>query len=392
MNKLILVFLIAVLLMAAMPAAAEAQDSCYPHDVAHVRILATIRISYDDRSRKVRTVRRDEAFDVIGSKQGPDYCWVEVTEGWVRSGTVSPEPREAPPICYPDDVAIAIRRTALREYAGWAGVTLRDAQAGEQFAVTGSRMSRDECWVNTSEGWLYGELVAPAPAAPATNPALGESCYTDSHLYLTGTVNIRRGPSTDRAVVGQARSGDVLEVTESSQGETYCWAKVYDGWIAQTARVRSNIGPLTEPLIEGEKEFVDRIRAALHYLRDLAPEWYAYVVQPTRVIAPAPPDRQSSSAVGRESKIRIHSKHLAMMMQLAHVLVHEACHLIQSDEGRGAQEYDYDTIARNERECTVPQVRMIEAIDPRHSELGYLRDRLTWSISKWRYEIRRSRW
>ena len=45
-------------------------------------------------------------------------------------------------------------------------------------------------------------------------------------------------------------------------------------------------------------------------------------------------------------------------MLLSHVLVHEACHLIQYDEGRSARG-DINVEARNEKECTAPQVEMI---------------------------------
>ena len=44
---------------------------------------------------------------------------------------------------------------------------LENAQAGEQFCRHWLEdLFVDECWVNTSEGWLYGELVALVDASP----------------------------------------------------------------------------------------------------------------------------------------------------------------------------------------------------------------------------------
>ena len=150
------------------------QAACYPHDVAYVRSVAVIRISYDNRSREVRTARADERFDVIGTKRVGAVCWVEVSEGWFKSGPVMPTPKPAPPPCYPYDVAIVSRLTAAREYAGFHNATARDARAGERYVVMGSRMWGDDCWIQTSAGWLYGGLVDAAPAeAAATETELG---------------------------------------------------------------------------------------------------------------------------------------------------------------------------------------------------------------------------
>ena len=52
-------------------------------------------------------------------------------------------------------------------------------------------------------------------------------------VTVTGSdVNIRRGPGTAYAVVGQADKGDTLEITRTAAGGGYTWGKSSKGWIA----------------------------------------------------------------------------------------------------------------------------------------------------------------
>ena len=52
-------------------------------------------------------------------------------------------------------------------------------------------------------------------------------------VTVTGSdVNIRRGPGTAYAVVGQADKGDTLEITSTASGGGYVWGKSTRGWIA----------------------------------------------------------------------------------------------------------------------------------------------------------------
>lgn len=52
-------------------------------------------------------------------------------------------------------------------------------------------------------------------------------------ITVTGSdVNLRRGPGTSYAVVGQANKGDTLEITRTVTGGGYAWGKSGKGWIA----------------------------------------------------------------------------------------------------------------------------------------------------------------
>ena len=52
-------------------------------------------------------------------------------------------------------------------------------------------------------------------------------------ITVTGSdVNLRRGPGTAYAVVGQVDKGDTLEITRTAAGGGYTWGKSSKGWIA----------------------------------------------------------------------------------------------------------------------------------------------------------------
>lgn len=44
-------------------------------------------------------------------------------------------------------------------------------------------------------------------------------------------VNVRKGPGTNYAVTGSAKTGDQLVITETAAGGSYTWGKFADGWI-----------------------------------------------------------------------------------------------------------------------------------------------------------------
>lgn len=71
----------------------------------------------------------------------------------------------------------------------------------------------------SDEGWVYGPMTAKKP-----------------HMVVKaqGPVNLRKGPGTNTAVVGEVRRGDVLRTIGQSKG----WAQVETssgtrGWVAR---------------------------------------------------------------------------------------------------------------------------------------------------------------
>lgn len=69
-------------------------------------------------------------------------------------------------------------------------------------------------------------------------------CYPHDTAYVVGNMNIRESATTDSPIVANARAGDSFGVSESQQGDSWCWLNIGRGWMAKTSRVRS-----TEPSV-----------------------------------------------------------------------------------------------------------------------------------------------
>jgi len=257
------------------------------------------------------------------------------------------------------------------------------------------------------------------------------NCYPHDRAYVTGNMNIRQSYSTGSQVVGRATAGDTFEVTESKQGDIWCWLRVNAGWLADTARVQSTqashtvvqpaqpsqpqqgavdnccfvdrqcnseqewtngywafqnnqcttssqspIPPapsLPVPRIEGPPRFVAQIEAALNLLKERAPSWYSFVISRANSIVPS---SWLSWAVYRERKIKIEERHAfpprnyqTQLLFLAGVLVHEACHIHRYEGGL----YTWDSNVE-EFACIGKQIEVIQQIHPGHSLVQWHKD------------------
>ena len=177
-------------------------------------------------------------------------------------------------------------------------------------------------------------------------------------------MNVRRAPTTGSERVVQAKDGDVLKVSASTQGPSYCWLKVPDGWMAQTGWVQSTMPAVQLPKIEGKADFVGQIKAALDYLKRESPHWYLYVVRPTRHIKARPSYENNSVAYGEHDRIEIARGHLESTLLLASALVHEACHLYQWDGGQRIVSGDDEGRTKAEIECYSVELEMVRDIKP----------------------------
>ena len=71
-------------------------------------------------------------------------------------------------------------------------------------------------------------------------PTMAQSgCYPHDTAYVVGNMNIRERATTDSPVVATAGAGDSFAVSESQQGDTWCWLSIGAGWMAKTSRVSS---------------------------------------------------------------------------------------------------------------------------------------------------------
>ena len=312
--------------------------------------------------------------------------------------------------------------TAIRDEASLAGIRIRYTVPWEPLEVIGSERQGPWCWLQTSEGWLIDSAVlyssTPRDAESEQLVSTPRSCYQSDTAYIAGTMNIRESATIDSPVAAKARAGDSFEVTQSDQGETWCWLNITLGWLAKTSRVSStktaprvatgavtsppvgqsevdnccfvdrqcateqewtdgywayqngqcgsptNITP-TRPRIEGSPAFVRWIEGALSLLAARTPYWYDYVISQTNVIVEVPdPDgprictarvNQNERRIMVETDCRTFDSKLSF---IAGVLAHEACHVYHYDQGITYPEGPL----REEWECGKPGLAVSNAL------------------------------
>ena len=357
----------------------DAYDRCYALDVATVTRQTAIRESYGFAYRSLAEARAGDTFSVMRSKLESGDCWLETSDGWLYGGVVEavPPPEPTPEAqttrdgCYPHALATVIRRWRLQASPSIDGDTLDHAEVGDTLEVLQSREIGIYCWLETSAGWLPQRAVSSTPPTPAPT-----GCYLWDIAYVAGQMNIRRSHSTASPVVAQANAGDILEVSGSAQGESYCWVEIEAGWMAQTQLVRSSISVPALPEITGDDGFRQDIISALHFLRDKLPHWYLYVARVTGRIEPAPRDADTSQAWATGRRITMHDDHLRSPLQAASILAHESCHFVQYNEGRRPGRWDTDARVEHEKECLRIELRVIEEVEPRGRLARAVRDTL----------------
>ena len=77
-------------------------------------------------------------------------------------------------------------------------------------------------------------LALMALAGPATAQT---GCYGYGVVYVNAPMNIRQSHSASSPVIRGAAAGESFAVSSSTQGTTYCWLNIPDGWMASTGRV-----------------------------------------------------------------------------------------------------------------------------------------------------------
>ena len=397
MFKVVSAFL--MLLVLALPAGpAAAQDACFPHYVADVVRSADIRESQSPFSSIVGRTRVGDIHQVVESRLAAGLCWVKTSEGWLLSSafrhwdpataTAVPTPRYSstpgPDNCFPHDAALVVRRTMILASYDYSSAFIRFAEPQERFIVLGSWPYGRTCWVEITPGWLRSEAVVPAPtAAPTSMPAtatplptatfdwgaLPSGCYEAVWAFVTGPMNIRQLPTTASEVVAQARNGAAFDVSESVQGDSYCWLRIPDGWMAQTKVVNGTIPSRNLPRIEGTARFIARITSAYEFLRQGAPKWYFYVTGPRIEVVRLNQSGSASLSYTGSKRVEIAEDHLLDLLHLASVIVHEACHFYQYEEQRL---HLMDSWER-EDECLLVQYHMVRDINPRAAIVSTIR-------------------
>ena len=319
------------------------------------------------------------------------------------------------------------------------GRKVRYTNPGEALEVIESSYVGTACWLRVKGGWVRDSVLLESEA-PTTKSdpvtSVSSSCYPHDTAYITGTMNIRASATTDSRVVAKAQAGNSFKVTQSKRGETWCWLKISKGWMAKTGRISStkptitvatrsdtpqtapqseidnccfvdrqcntneewqngywayqnnecaapsqSVAPATVssglPSIDGPPSFVSKAVAAFNYLRDRTPHWFNYVVAKAGSVGLNP--FFGSRAYVARRRIQIGDTHDDDTGILASVLVHEACHIYQWDEGRWNA---LDPTAR-EVECTEVQLDAMLQFAPGHWFINRLRDNIKNPLVGW---------
>lgn len=218
-----------------------------------------------------------------------------------------------------------------------------------------------------------------------TVQAQTDRCYRYNTAYVTGKMNIRENPSVSAKKVGTAEAGESYEVSDSRQGQTYCWLKIKEGWMAVTGRVRS-VEPAATPepddrtfpkivrgIYHGEARSVTH---ALEYLERKSDYWYNYVVDVIKEIhveqyVEIDGKEFALSVSHPDNIVKISYKFLRQEQSdiIAAALVHEACHVYQNERhGPRSRIQVFSDTVKDERECYGVESRALLVISPRQRE------------------------
>ena len=161
------------------------------------------------------------------------------------------------------------------------------------------------------------------------------------------------------------RARDMPTGSETSrQEDDYCWVRVGAGWIADTGYISPEVSQARFPMMPGDPGMLNQ---ALSWLRWNSHEWFDYVVDSPQTLITGKPaalmtgaQRAAYAAVERNETYFWGWGDDVGRVWMASVLVHEACHHRQWDEGR----WHSLTMEERELECYRVQRDMIEGFVP----------------------------
>lgn len=364
------------------------------------KIRSNSQDNFDDIKRSYKIARRgggcwENTKSCLGLIVLLTICGVIFS---VLSGTSSAQSSSgSDDSCFPHKTLYTTQTVETRKddtyLARWVGETasrkMYTVYETRQAALFGS------CWIRISEGWLLrranSSVIRPGTASStsstrsATSTTTSSGCYASKTAYITGNMNIRQAANVNSTKVGLATSGQQFAVSRSWQKEDYCWLKINKGWIAKTGRVKpakpttvrtattattrstSRTSCANMPSIHADSS--GRIKRAMDYLCINGASWYDYVIAKTSTIK-ANLGIQGGRAYVKRRHVEINDSWYPNTMELASVIVHEACHIYQWEQGR----YNSLNPTAREVECINKQIDFVSQVAPGSRWLDILRD------------------
>ena len=189
-----------ILALRLMTVAQDSDEACSSRETVYPSVKTAIVDDSNFTGRRIRFAAPGERLDIIGSRAFGGYCWLQVSDGWVRDSahTLSSQPPDTATAatsatgdsCYRAETAFVTGNMNIRSRASTSSSVVAKARAGDEFPVTSSRRGASWCWLKISEGWLANtsRVQSTKPARPiaaeAKRPVTSQGANVDNCCFV----------------------------------------------------------------------------------------------------------------------------------------------------------------------------------------------------------------
>ena len=340
---------LAGLILALLTTAQADGEACSMRETVYPSVKTAIVDDANFTGRRVRFASAGERLDIIGSTAFGAYCWLQVSDGWVRDSahTLSSQPPDtataatsaAGGSCYRAETAFVTGNMNIRSRASTSSSVVAKARAGDEFAVASSRRGMTWCWLKISEGWLANtsRVQSTKPARPAAKPVASQAVNVDNCCFI------------DRHCESEEQWKDGYYAVRNKQ-------------CSLPTNTSAKAATPGRPRLEGSRTFIQFIESTLDLLEARTTHWYRYVVDQTSVIIEGDPYGPGICGAHVHTGARRvtvdRDCQTWSIWQMAPILVHEACHVHHHDRGITYPEGQL----REEWECGKPPLAASKAL------------------------------
>ncbi len=166
--------------------------------------------------------------------------------GWINL-TYTQEPSTDSQDTMSVKVTVTATDVNVRRGPGTGYACVGKANKGDQLTITQTATGTGYTWGKFSGGWIAlkytnFDQVSSGNAGGNTTPNTGNQnnnnngntavVATGKVKLTSGTLNVRKGPSTGYAVVGYLRNGTAVEILEKKTVGATVWGRISNGWIS----------------------------------------------------------------------------------------------------------------------------------------------------------------
>ena len=222
-----------------------------PWDVTVTGVDVNLRKGPGTNYSKVGTAKKGSQLTITETVEGGGYTWGNSDKGWIAlrytdfeevisggttsGGNTTPTPNPAPA---PEQVKLSGTIKVnfslnVRENAGTNYKVVGELTKGQRVEITETKMVGATKWGRIEQGWISMDYVVldedkTEPENPDDNT--DATTTTGTIVNCTVCVNVRSGPDVSYDLVGTAKKGAKVTVTEVKGN----WCKTDLGWISMT--------------------------------------------------------------------------------------------------------------------------------------------------------------